>query len=158
MKKSLLFFLLIAAFGAGAQKKQSLKDLLYGGKLKLDSTAVIRKSDDLSTKIDTAARKAPEPEKPKPAPAEPTAVKRPADVSIDSALDDSGVTDALADSSAVAKEPAAPVKSNNKIWKEFTDSLITTLKTEVLTSKKIKKDTYYLMLEHEISADGTVMC
>ena len=67
MKKSLLFLLMVAAFSAGAQQKQSLKDLLYGGKLKLDSTAVIRKSDDLSTKIDTAAKKAPEPESQNPA-------------------------------------------------------------------------------------------
>src|SRR6266498_3909012 len=50
----LIIFLLGAAFAVKAQeKKQSLKDLLYGGKLKKDSTGVIRSTDDLSKKIDT---------------------------------------------------------------------------------------------------------
>src|SRR4051794_38577214 len=54
MKKGILFLLLVASFSA---KAQSLKDLLYSGKLKNDSNTVIRKTDDLSTKIDTTSRK-----------------------------------------------------------------------------------------------------
>ena len=34
---------------------QNLKDLLYGGKLKSDTGSTVRKTDDLSTKIDTLA-------------------------------------------------------------------------------------------------------
>jgi hypothetical protein len=154
MKKSLLFLLLVVAFSGGAQQKQSLKDLLYGGKLKLDSTAVIRKSDDLSTKIDTAAKKAPEPESPKPAIAETAPAIKP--VSADTAFGDSTATEAVTTGNAPANGPTAPTKNNNKILKEFTDSLTSTLKTEVLSSKKIKKDTYYLMLEYEIGTDGMV--
>jgi hypothetical protein len=115
---------------------------------------VIRKSDDLSTKIDTAAKKAPEPESPKPAIAEASPAKKP--VGVDTAFGDSTATEAETASNAPAKETAAPTKNNNKILKEFTDSLASTLKTEVLSSKKIKKDTYYLMLEYEIGADGVV--
>ena len=58
MKKAFLFLLLAAGAAANAQQKQSLKDLLYGGKLKLDSNSVIHKDDDLSAKIDTTTRQA----------------------------------------------------------------------------------------------------
>ncbi len=64
MKKAILFLLIISAVGANAQSKsQSLKDLLYSGKLKMDSNTVVRKGDDLSTKIDTSTKKPAEPEK-----------------------------------------------------------------------------------------------
>jgi hypothetical protein len=51
---------------------------------------------------------------------------------------------------------ATATKSNTKIWKEYTDSLVSVLKTEVLSSKKIKKDTYYLYVDYEIGLDGQV--
>ena len=54
MKKWILFLLLVSTVTANAQ---SLKDALYGGKLKNDSSSVIRKTDDLSTKIDTSRKK-----------------------------------------------------------------------------------------------------
>ena len=62
MKKALLSSLVIVVSVYG--KAQSLKDLLYGGKLKNDSNSVVRKTDDLSTKIDTSTKK-PEPAKTK---------------------------------------------------------------------------------------------
>src|SRR6476646_8127289 len=57
MKYCLFVFVLLAAITAEAQQKQSLKDLLYSGKLKRDSSGVIRSTDDLSTKIDTSTKK-----------------------------------------------------------------------------------------------------
>ena len=36
------------------------------------------------------------------------------------------------------------------------DSLVSTLKTEVLSSKKIKKETYYLYVDYEIGTEGQV--
>jgi len=54
------------------------------------------------------------------------------------------------------KEFNTASKDNNKIWKEFIDSVTSTLKTEVLPSKKIKSDTYYLLIEYEIGADGQI--
>jgi hypothetical protein len=36
------------------------------------------------------------------------------------------------------------------------DSLSSTLKTDVLPSKKIKSDTYYLYVDYEIGTDGQV--
>src|SRR5436190_12579758 len=53
----LVIFLIGGAFAVQAQEKQSLKDLLFSGKLKKDSTGVIRSTDDLSKKIDTSTKK-----------------------------------------------------------------------------------------------------
>ena len=55
MKKALLFLLLISSVFAQAQ---TLKDALFSGKLKNDPGTVIRKGDDLSTKIDTTTHAA----------------------------------------------------------------------------------------------------
>ena len=62
MKKGILFLLLVTTLTSNAQ---SLKDGLYGGKLKTDSGTVIKKGDDLSSKIDTSKKKPVEPEKTK---------------------------------------------------------------------------------------------
>jgi len=55
MKAVILLVILFVSVSANSQTK--LKDLLYGGKLKMDSGTVIRKDDDLSTKIDTSTKK-----------------------------------------------------------------------------------------------------
>ena len=52
--------------------------------------------------------------------------------------------------------PPAPVKSNNKIWKELTDSLIISMQSDVIANKKVKKETYFLTVEYEISETGEV--
>ena len=56
MKQLVIIFL----FSLGAvisSHAQSLKDLLFSGKLKNDSGTVIRKGEDLTGKLDTAAKK-----------------------------------------------------------------------------------------------------
>ena len=160
MKKGILFLLLAVSFTANSQK---LKDLLYSGKLKLDSNSVVRKGDDLSTKIDTSTKKTPEPEKQQTvvAPPDATIKKTDANVGVDANMGAiTGVviaTDSATKSEAVVTETAAPpVKSNTKIWKEYSDSLVKTLKAEVLPLKQIKKETYYLTVEYEIGTDGQV--
>jgi hypothetical protein len=172
MKKTILFLLIITAVSARAQ---SLKELLYSGKLKSDSNTVIRKTDDLKSKIDTGTRKPAEPEKPvvTAAPVD-SSVKKDAtqtDVSttgqVDSKTPPAGVTAPVVaapliikDSGTAAAVPAkvtpAPAKTNNKIWKEYTDSLVGSMKTDVLPSKKVKKETYYLMVDYEIDTTGEV--
>ena len=154
MKKGILFFFLLAVFAANAQQKQSLKDLLYSGKLKSDSGSVVRSSDDLTARIDTATKKPEETERPKaamPAASEPQKTE--------AAATNSPATGEGTDSSAVATTAvvkATPVKSTSKIWKEYSDSLIKTLNAEVLPSKKIKKDMYFITVEYEIGTDGAV--
>lgn len=158
-----------------AQAQQKLKDLLYSGKLKMDSNSVVRKTDDLSSKIDTTQKKGPEPEKApvgqvaataavpvdsaKKAPAPAMASAAPAATVAPTTT--TAETKETATPAEAAPEPAAPattapVKSNTKIWKEYSDALVGSLKTEVLTSKKIKKETYYITVGYEIGTDGQV--
>ena len=150
MKKTILFLSVIVI--SVCVQAQSLKDLLYGGKLKNDSNSVVRKTDDLSTKIDTAAKK---PE---------VAKVKTTETSADLAIKKSPQGDVLTADPA-AKDSVAAVatsgnstatKNNNQILKEYMDSLAATLKTEVLPSKKIKKDIYYVLVEYEIETNGQV--
>lgn len=142
MKKGILFLLLVTGVTANAQ---SLKDALYSGKLKMDSNSVIRKGDDLSSRIDTSTKK----------PVEPAKVKNaasPGDTSVKK-------VNIQGDSVTVVtevKDNNATTKNNNQVFKEFMDSLVSTLKTDILPSEKIKSDTYYLYVDYEIGTDGQV--
>ena len=149
MKKWMLFLLVV--FTASITQAQSLKDMLYSGKLKKDSNVVIRKGEDLSSKIDTASRK---PE---------TEVVKAAPVQVDPEKKNTNADTAIVVAEGNAETPVIPVvnasvvsKNNNQVLKEFVDSLVTTLKAEVLSSKKIKKETYYLYIDYEIEPTGQV--
>jgi hypothetical protein len=154
MKKGILFLLLAGLFAANAHA-QSLKDLLYSGKLKKDSNTVIRKGDDLSSKIDTSTKKPVEQETVKTTTAN-VELGRKAGAQADSA----GLIVDTEDSSATTanniNSNSTPAKNNNAVFKEYMDSLSSTLKTDVLPSKKIKSDTYYLYVDYEIGTDGQV--
>ena len=53
--------------------------------------------------------------------------------------------------------PLAPaVKTPNRIWKEYTDSLTGSMKGEVLSNKKVKKETYFITVNYEIDVHGAV--
>ncbi len=141
MKAVILLAILFASVSANSQTK--LKDLLYGGKLKMDSGSVIRKDDDLSTKIDTSTKKP---------------VEQSKATVVDAATPDLGTNGLpiVPDTSTALKDPATAPKVNNKSWKEFIDELTTSLRTEVLPNKKIKEGTYAILLEYEIDVDGQV--
>lgn len=152
MKSGSLAVLFTLSLAAGAQQKQSLKDLLYSGKLKSDSGSVVRSSDDLNARIDTATKK---PEESKPV----VATNDPSKPTAATPTDAATTTTVSTDSSAAAATNTAnavPVKSNTKIWKDYTDSLQNTFKTELLPSKKIKKDTYFAVVDYEIGLNGAV--
>ena len=143
MKNGILLAILISSFTVNAQ---SLKDALYSGKLKTDTGTVIRKGDDLSSKIDTSRKKPVDQEK-----------RKLSAISGDSSI--GGLispTDSLAAVTAGPKDNNVASKDNNKIWKEYIDSLTSTLKAEVLPSKKIKEGTYYVLVEYEIGPDGQI--
>ena len=143
MKKWILFLLLVSTVTANAQ---SLKDALYGGKLKNDSSSVIRKTDDLSTKIDTSRKKPVEQEK----------------IKLTTVASDSSINKMTAATGSVAivaadkKDNNASTKDNNKLWKEFVDTVTSTLKQEVMPSKKINKGDYYITVDYTIAPDGIV--
>lgn len=143
MKKGILVLLVVTTVTVNAQ---SLKDALYSGKLKTDSGTVIKKGDDLNSKIDSNRKKQTEPEKNKL-----TVVSQDSSMKKMTALNDSTVTAVVSkiDNGAVSKD-------NNKIWKQFMDSSISTLNAEVMTSKKIKKGEYFMMVDYAIELDGKI--
>ncbi|MCG2616816.1 hypothetical protein LZZ85_21130 [Terrimonas sp. NA20] len=158
--KSLLVLALLAT--TMSVKAQSLKETLFAGKLKSDTGSVVRKGEDLSTKIDTTTRK-------KPAPV----VEPPAQV-VTASLDASGniVTTAIqqdgtpvAAGSSGSATPAVdsagnpvPVKpkDNNELWKNYIDEFTTTLRTDLAGSKKVKDGTYSILIDYEIGVDGQI--
>ena len=161
MKKILSLVLIVTTVNLNAQ---SLKDALYGGKLKLDTGTVIRKGDDLSTKIDTSTKKPVVAESPKPAPAK-LVVADDGTVKVDSAVatapvpakpTEDGTVSETAPDAATGSTEVTPVKDNNAIWKEYIDSLTSTLKSEVLPNKKIKGGDYSILIDYVIGLDGTI--
>jgi hypothetical protein len=160
MKKSILLLLLVASFAANAQ---SLKDLLYSGKLKNDSGTTVRKGDDLSSKIDTAKKKPVEQPKvnlavvPKDSVTAKTASPVPSDSATGAITTGTENTNAPVNTTATANNTTTnATKDNNAIWKQFIDSSISTWKTEVLPNKKVKSGTYYIFVEYEIGTDGQI--
>lgn len=163
MKKGILILLLLSSVFVNAQ---SLKEALFSGKLKNDPGTVIRKGDDLAAKMDTAQKVQAVDETAKTKPPVPAAdslskvtavAAAPATVPAkkDSALAMADTTTAATTTETTAV-PAAKPKDNNAIWKSYMDSLNTTLKTEVLSSKKVKNGSYYVLVSYTIGTDGQV--
>ncbi len=162
MKK--LIFLILLFAGMQAQS-QSLKDLLFSGKMKTDSGTVVRKGDDLKDKVDTVTKKpAPAPaatpapaaaDKAKAAAANTDSVKT---ATVPSAVQTPANTEAVkpAEEAAPASPQAVATRDNNRIWKEFVDTVLGSIKAEVLSSKKIKKGDYSITIDYTINVDGSV--
>ena len=171
MKALVLFAVFLLALNA---QSQSLKDALYGGKLKADTGAVLRKGDTAKIKENMAQKETED------------SVKMTQKISEDSmkvvqkAIDDSirrehfeiekqkaiaaGQDTAVVVAAAIAAEKTAEEaatetsvpKANNKTWKGYIDELSATVKSEVLTSNKIKNGTYSVLIDYEIKTDGQV--
>lgn len=164
MKKGVLLVLLVSSIFAHGQ---TLKDALFSGKLKTGSGGVIRKGDDLASKMDTSHNVAS---------ADTTAVTKPtspvtnvpvqnAPEQMDSAVasatntnDGSTVTtDTATEATPEApKEAATAPRNNNTVWKQYADSVASAVKTEVLSSKKIKRGSYYVLVSYVIDTTGQV--
>jgi len=163
MKKGILFLLLIASnFAEG----QSLKEALYGGKLKNAPGSVIRKGDDLTSKMDTTRKTS----------TNDTGITKAKVLTVDSSAKSGNIqTDsavisgmekkdnipgstntAVPNNATASKENNAALKDNNVVWKEYIDSVTSILKSEVLPSKKIKRETYYVSVSYAIGTDGQV--
>jgi len=152
MKKGILFLLLITSVFA---KAQSLKDALFSGKLKNQSGTVIRKGDDLSSKMDTAQKAAAD-----------TANATAALPGVDSTVQTSSTTTSdtaagvTAENTNVATDPtntaapAATPATNNAIWKTFIDSVASDVKNDITDSKKVKRGNYSVTVTYAIETDG----
>lgn len=167
MKNTFSLLFLLSGFFVQAQ---SLKDALFSGKLKNQPGTVIRKGDDLASKMDTAY-KVPAADTAKAgatASVTESATKTQAsqaDISAPTATTaNKDVANAQPDSAAATttettgtpKETVAKPKDNNAIWKEYINNLTANLKTEVLSSKKVKKGDYYVLVSYAIETDGKV--
>jgi len=162
MKKVILFLLLIGSIFAEAQ---TLKEALYGGKLKNQPGSVIRKGDDLTTKMDTIRKTSANDSgitKMTVLIADSLAIRGlQTDSVVISGMDKkdniSGTTNIAEPKTATtSKENTAVLKENNVAWKEYIDSVTSILKAEVLPTKKIKNGTYYVTVSYAIGADGQV--
>ena len=147
--KAVILLVAILATTVSAHS-QKLKDLLYGGKLKLDSGAVIRSSDDLSTKIDTSTKKPVTAEKV-------NTINTTPDIAANGTVIPVTTTTAATGTDPATTTTAATVaKDNNQVWKDYVTEFIGTMKTEVLPSKKVKEGSYSILLECEIGTDGGI--
>lgn len=163
--------LLVAALvmGTVSANAQSLKETLFSGKLKSDSGTVVRKTDDLSTKIDSTPRK--QVEQPKLAP--PMTVDGsgrlvPGEVAAGTvaASTSTGTTTPATTTTTVTNADGTPItttvpvaekpKDNNSVWKAYIDEFTGNLRTEVLTNKKIKNGTYSVLIDYNIETDGAI--
>ena len=136
-----LFFLLAISFSVALNAQQSLKDALYGGRLKNDTGSVVKQTDDLKTKIDTSEKKTRE-----------IAARDSAARAV--VVADSVKKEWIKDNVVSASKEIA--KDNNTLWKEFIEKLNTDIRTEVIPSKKLKDGTYSLLIDYEIDVDGSV--
>jgi len=158
MKGSLLLLFTLAL--AASAQAQSLKEALYGGKLKLDTGVVIRKGDDLKAHIDTSTKKTVIADKQASIPGakdslgqKVSALQQANGAKPQEVATDNAVREAAAPAAGTGTNAAA---DNNKVWKDYIDELMTTIRTDVLPSKKIKNGTYYVLVDYEIDVDGQV--
>ena len=179
MKAIVLFTVFLLAISA---KSQSLLDAVYGGKLKADTGAVLRKGDSLKIKENMAQKVVADSIRKDSIAAAAAAVieRQNANVAVKDTIAGintatvntantntaTAITTNTAIAPAIAPAVVPPVESalgeksvpkdNNKIWKTFIDSLSNTIKSEVLTSGKIKKGVYSVLINYEIKPDGQI--
>lgn len=161
MKKGVLLVLLASSIFAHGQK---LKDALFSGKLKTQSGGVIRKDDDLSSKIDTGRAvpavdtstltKTTIPATNVPAQNAPAQADSAVAVTATTGDTSAAVTDTTAIATTAPK--AAAPRNNNTVFKQYADSVAAALKTEVLPSKKVKRGDYYVLVSYVIDTTGQV--
>lgn len=160
MQKLMLVLVLVVA--SATVQAQSLKDALFGGKLRMDSNSVLRKTDDVKARIDTAQKKPADSLKAvvAVAPADsvvkaaaPVTATAPATMATSAEV---VAVDTVATAVAPAPVAAVPTKSNTKLWKEYADELTNKLKPEIQSSKKIKKESYYITVAYEVDVDSKV--
>lgn len=148
----MMFVILVMAMAATVNG-QSLKDALYGGKLKADTGTLVKKGDTLALKENMARKQADDSVR--------KAAVQAAIPATNPAAPDSSTGNQPVAPVAVTPEtqaPAAPdpVKENARIWKQFVDEYTVIIKSEVMPSKKIKNGTYSILIDYEIGTDGNV--
>ncbi|MBS1919298.1 MAG: hypothetical protein JST17_03490 [Bacteroidetes bacterium] len=141
MEKSILIFALVIGLSA---KGQSLKDALFGGKLKSDTGMVLKKGDSLQLLPDSLVKKRAD------------SLKKAAKISESIKTNPSqSISENTSDTASYSTASNAP-KNNDQLWKQFIDEYKKVIETDVLPSKKIKKGSYSLYIDYAIETDGSV--
>jgi hypothetical protein len=129
-------FLLFVLFVSSNCFSQSLRDSLFSGKLKADSTLVAKSKINEQKQREDSARR----------------------VQIDSlkkiGADTTQITGTT--TSTTLAKPELKYADNNKTWKKFIDEYKAVITAEMQITKKIKKGDYTVTLEYEIGTDGVV--
>jgi len=126
-------FFFLALFISVNSFSQSLRDSLFSGKLKADSTLVAKsKVNEQKIKQDSIKK-----------------------VQIDS-LKKIGADTTQITGPAPVEKKEIKYSDNSRTWKKFTDEYVKIITDEMATSKKIKKGGYTVTLEYEIGTDGVV--
>ena len=124
-------FLVAVLFISSNCFSQSLRDSLFGGKLKADSALVAKSKVNEERAREDSLLKALK-----------TVVNR-------------EITDSM-QKQAAASNVSLKYSDNNRVWKKFTDEYVKVVTTEMQANKKIKKGDYTVTLEYEIGTDGVV--
>ena len=130
MKKRIFLATLLFATAGLSVKAQSLKELLYSGKLKSDTGSVVRKTDDLSSKIDTSTRK------PVAAPTSTVQSTLTVDSSGKTVVVETAVPAMMFDSTGAVVPVSSTPRDNEEVMKEYVDQLTADIRRDVLTNKK----------------------
>lgn len=166
MKAIVLFTFILLACSA---KSQSLKEALYGGKLKADTGAVLRKGDsqkiqeNMAQKVITDSINKVVADSIKKETIE-TAKKEAVEVAKEKAIAEGKDTTNIDTTAAInamnaetAKaETKAMSKDNNVVWKTYIDEMTTSIKAEALQSNKVKKGNYFVLIDYKVNPDGLV--
>jgi hypothetical protein len=156
--RKLILILIVVAAGSVPAGAQSLKDLLYGGKLRMDSNAVLRKTDDLNSRIDPNAKQRADSLAAIAAAAIPAdTVVKTTTVAADGTVNTQTTTTVAGITTTTeSTTPSIAGKTNTRLWKEYTDSLIVIMNEGLQNAKKIKAQTYSLTVTYDIETTGQV--
>ena len=173
MKSIAIIILTLVAFTANSQ---SLKEALYGGKLKADTGAVLRKGDSVKIQenmaqkvvadsinkiVDDSIKLVAEVIKKETIE---TAKKEAIEVAKEKAIaegrdttniDTTAVINAM-NAEAERAETKAVSKDNTVVWKTYIDEMTASIKAEALQSNKVKKGNYFVLIDYKVNPDGQV--
>ena len=136
MKAILIFVMCVIVSSANAQ---TLKDALFSGRLKTDSSSTIKKNDSLKLISDSLFK----------------IRKDSIDKARAASQKDINRSNTTTETNTTnSTSTTAPEKSQT--WKQFIDEYTETFKKEVLPSSKIPKGTYSILIEYTIEVDGNI--
>ena len=135
--KAILIFALCAMVSAA--NAQTLKDALFSGRLKTDSSSVIKKNDSLKLISDSLYK-----------------LRKDSIAAAKAAVQKDVTKTNSADVNPANSTTTTAPDKNNKTWKQFIDEYVEIIKKESITSSKVPKGTYSVLIEYTIETDGLI--